>query len=401
MKRLDQQAPSLAQLADDLLHFQQTQLSIARQQVKSLEAFGACLTRFQDLMAKGETTDHGPLSKTGQMKPLTDQPLTDQPPTNNTFLTAERDPEIIAGPKATGDRETSQNHSALSDTPLIGPPAPATGQRPTEEPPCEGANVPAQNRPATSSRPAASRPSLYRTLEEQRLHDDIETAPDWFAEEIDPQPWSAEPPLPRSDVGDEASMPQDRRTTTELFDVAALPLTQRLPELPGRPETVSTPRLIATVDPAEDLARAGAGCDLADLLPSVTDLTNELNDASNEELREAARPTVPDPPGGPNRLLTPPGSRLNSADLSSQDARDQGRTPISISEAVEMEAADERNLLDQLNRFTETLSESTAYWQQVTIPRGPLPDSLAAKSLDSDAGLPAQYENNARSPYSR
>lgn len=126
---------------------------------------------------------------------------------------------------------------------------------------------------------------------------------------------------------------------------------------------------------------------------SIQQLVNEVSASTTAEELEAVK-----------SIDISPNAKISAA--TSDRMRTPEATPPSAPEPKQLfppegdEGIDERNLLEQIHRFTETLSESTAFWQQVTIPRGNSGGVLPIQPSDSDSGPAAQYENNSRSPYS-
>lgn len=154
----------------------------------------------------------------------------------------------------------------------------------------------------------------------------------------------------------------------------------------------------------EDPALRDPVKEIEQLLPTVDQFTNELLDASDQQLKEASVTDAFEPrktkPVKSTRLSKPV-KHLRPKYEDMEEAGDKDEDSLtSVREAIAMDATDERSLLDQIHRFTETLSESTSFWKQVTIPQADMEPQTPAKSLDPTASIAAQYENSSRSPYS-
>ena len=232
-------------------------------------------------------------------------------------------------------------------------------------------------RPKTVKKVSTPSRSLYRTLADEKAN-----AADAEAER------ESTPELPTVSLG-QLSPYQSDDMVTSLANGAKRP-TNLLEE--------SELEQSDTEEPEVSEAEIKAAHDYTNMLPSVDQLSAELQNANDETLREAAMP-VSRTPRKTAPILSAPQQDMVMGKSPVIGREEDTSGPMSVSEAIEMEAADERNLLDQINKFTETLSETTAFWQQVTIPRvnseaGP------AKSADSAGGNGGQYENNSRSPYS-
>lgn len=232
---------------------------------------------------------------------------------------------------------------------------PAVTQNPVSAVDTPPGNAPTRQteRPSPTPSPNASRKrSLYRTLEDEQVQPS-------YAEPAVPQPPTADVKQPTSESSRSAPTPPVPPVASQLY--------QKAP----------------TRQPVQDSAQP---------MP-VQQMIEKLNE-----------PTPADELEGVKSFTLSPDSPMAAApatdSLGQDPAQANASEPQQLFPPESDDGIDERNLLEQIHRFTETLSESTAFWQQVTIPRGISPGVPPIQSSDSESGVAAQYENNSRSPYS-